>query len=207
MLPPPGMGKRQICKEAEKQRSVLCLWREMHLPFQWLRWIYNSCTFSRDIYSLQEEADTRIILHCQDASRQPSCLTIVVRSPDTDVFLLVLSFSETIGKTLVFYTGCGNNRRQINVSQIAKTLSKQLCYALLGVHAFTGYDTTSCFAGQGKLKALKLVQKEEYLRSLFSRFGTSTVVSSNDYLILESIDCNWSPSAACYLLPFVPAGL
>ena len=56
-----------------------------------------------DVYSLQEEADTRIILHCLDASRQPSCETIVVRSPDTDVFLLVLSFSETIGKTLVFF--------------------------------------------------------------------------------------------------------
>jgi len=126
-----------------------------------------------DLYSSQEEADTRIILHCQYAFRQSNCETIVVRSPDTDVFLLLLSFSETIGKTLIFDTGSGNNRRQINVSQIAKTLLKEMCDALLGVHAFTGCDTTSCFAGQGKLKALKLVQKEEDLRLLFSRFGTS----------------------------------
>ena len=64
-----------------------------------------------------------------------------------------------------------------------------MCDALLGVHAFTGCDTTSCFAGQGKLKALKLVQKEEDLRLLFSRFGTSPVVSSNDYLMLEAFVC------------------
>ena len=105
-----------------------------------------------DLNSSQEEADTRIILHYQYASRQSNCETIVVRSPDSDVFLLLLSFSDTIGNTLIFYTGCRNNWQQINVSQIAKTLSKQMCDALIGVHAFTGCDTTSCFSGQGKLK-------------------------------------------------------
>ena len=207
MLSPPGMGKRQICKEAEKQRSVLCLWREMHLTLQWLGWIYKSCTFSRCLFITGRGRHT-------NHTALPGCF------PPTKLWndccqitrhwclparpFLLWNYWKDPG---FFYTGCGNNRRQINVSQMAKTLSKQLCYALLGVHAFTGYDTTSCFAGQGKLKALKLVQKEEYLRSLFSRFGTSTVVSSNDYLIIESIVCNWSPSAVCYLLPFKPTGL
>ena len=150
-----------------------------------------------DLNSSQEEADTRIILHCQYASRQSNCETIVVRSPGTDVFLLLLSFSDTIGKTLIFYTGCGNNRRQINVSQIAKTLSKQMCDALIGVHAFTGCDTTSCFSGQGKLKALKLIQRGEDLRILFSRFGTSTTVSRNDCLKIESFVCKLYGKTSC----------
>ena len=105
-----------------------------------------------DLNSSQEEADTRIILHCQYASRQSNCETIVVRSPDTDVFLLLFSFSDTIGKTLIFDTGCGNNRRQINVSQIAKTLSKQMCDALIGVHAFTAVTQQVAFLGKESSK-------------------------------------------------------
>ena len=55
-----------------------------------------------ELYSSQEEADTRIILHCQYASRQSNSETTVVRSPDTDVFLLLLSFASTIGKAIIF---------------------------------------------------------------------------------------------------------
>ncbi|GFR60182.1 DNA damage-inducible protein DIN7 [Elysia marginata] len=110
-------------------------------------------------------------------------------SPDTDVFLLLLAFSESIGRILIFDTGCGNNRRQIDVSQTAKTLGRQICDALLGVHAFTRCVTKSYFAGKGKLRALNIIQKEEDLKVLFSRFGTSLVVSYDDFLLLESFVC------------------
>ncbi|GFR91613.1 DNA damage-inducible protein DIN7 [Elysia marginata] len=64
-----------------------------------------------------------------------------------------------------------------------------MCDALFGVHAFTGCDTTSCFAGKGKLRALNIIQKEEDLKVLFSKFGTSLVVSYDDCLLLESFVC------------------
>ena len=110
-----------------------------------------------DLYSSQEEADTRIILHCLYASQQPHTTKIVVKSPDTDVFLLLLSYCDAIGKTLIFQTGTGNNKRQINVTRMAGSMSKRVRDALLGLHAFTGCDVTSCFAGKGKVKALKLL--------------------------------------------------
>ena len=41
--------------------------------------------------SSHEEADTRIILHCNDvAANSPESSVILVRSPDTDVFILLL---------------------------------------------------------------------------------------------------------------------
>ena len=58
-----------------------------------------------ELFSSQEEADTRIILHCLHASRQPDTSRIIVRSIDTDVFLLLLSFSDTIRKPLIIDTG------------------------------------------------------------------------------------------------------
>ena len=46
----------------------------------------------QDLFSSQEEADTRMILHSL-VSKQPHVnIIIVVRSPDTDVFLLLMSY-------------------------------------------------------------------------------------------------------------------
>ena len=73
------------------------------------------------LFSSQEEADTRIILHCLYASRQPNTCRIIVRSTDTDVLLLLLSFSDAIRKPLFFDTGTGNNRRQINITKLTQT--------------------------------------------------------------------------------------
>ncbi|GFO00747.1 hypothetical protein PoB_002725200 [Plakobranchus ocellatus] len=55
-----------------------------------------------DLYSSHEEADSRIILHCMYASQQPTTERVIVRSPDSDVFLLLLSFSNAISKQLIF---------------------------------------------------------------------------------------------------------
>ncbi|GFO24222.1 hypothetical protein PoB_005072700 [Plakobranchus ocellatus] len=55
-----------------------------------------------DLYSSHEEADSRIILHCMYASQQPTTERFIVRSPDSDVFLLLLSFSDATGKPLIF---------------------------------------------------------------------------------------------------------
>ena len=142
-----------------------------------------------DLYSSQEEADTRIILHCLYASQQSHTTRIVVKSPDTDVFLLLLSYCDVIGKTLIFQTGTGNNRRQINITKMAKSMPKRLRDALLGLHAFTGCDTTSCFAGKGKVKALRLLLANEDLIELFSCFGTTQNVSEGDIIKLEAFVC------------------
>ncbi|GFO42731.1 hypothetical protein PoB_006923600 [Plakobranchus ocellatus] len=42
-----------------------------------------------DLYSSHEEDDSRIILHCMYASQQPTTERVIVRSPDSDVFLLL----------------------------------------------------------------------------------------------------------------------
>ncbi|GFO16096.1 hypothetical protein PoB_004260100 [Plakobranchus ocellatus] len=86
---------------------------------------------------------------------------VIVRSPDSDVFLLLLSFSDAISKPLIFDTSSGNNRRQLNITDLAATISKRLRDAIIGLHAFTGCDSTSCFAGKGKLKALKMLQRDQ----------------------------------------------
>ncbi|GFO35328.1 hypothetical protein PoB_006183300 [Plakobranchus ocellatus] len=133
-----------------------------------------------DLYSSHGEADSRITLHCTYASQQPTTERVIVRSPDSDVFLLLLSFSDATGKLLIFDTSSGNNRRQLNITDLAVTMSKRLRDAIIGLHAFTGCDSTNCFAGKGKLKALKMLQGDQDHQDTFSRIDTLETISGQD---------------------------
>ena len=50
--------------------------------------------------------------------------------------------------------------------------------ALIGLHAFTGCDSVSAFAGKGKIKAQKLLINSEFV-NLFSLLGTSWFVTED----------------------------
>lgn len=90
----------------------------------------------QELFSNQEEADTRLILHANHASSDHQ--TITIRSPDTDVFLLMLHHRTELSRSLIFDTGFGNNRKLIDIGEIYDQLGSQICKALAGFHAFTG---------------------------------------------------------------------
>jgi len=43
---------------------------------------------------------------------------------------------------------------------VSKSLGIDICTALIGLHAFTGCDSVSAFAGKGKVSAYKLMRKQ-----------------------------------------------
>lgn len=52
-----------------------------------------SMVMERELFSSQEEADTRMVLHLLHADRENAeSKTLIIRSPDTDVFILLLTF-------------------------------------------------------------------------------------------------------------------
>ena len=71
-----------------------------------------------ELYSSQEEADTRIMPYLKHASEESNEKTIIVRSPDTDVLILLLTQVQKLnvkGKSVMLDTGVGNKRRFIRV--------------------------------------------------------------------------------------------
>jgi len=79
-------------------------------------------------------------------SAKPTKTGVVVRSHNTDVFVLLLHFSSNIGLQILFDTGVGNKRRILSVNNIVvPAISSDVCRALSGFHAFTGCDSTSAF--------------------------------------------------------------
>jgi len=113
-----------------------------------------TCVEVPELYSTHDEADTRLVLHCLYADR--SCKephTIVISSPDTDVFVLLLYYCREVTNLLLFQTGSGNKRRLIDVKEVLAAVGNDLAEGLPGIHAFTGCDSTSSFVRKGNKKA------------------------------------------------------
>ncbi len=84
-----------------------------------------------------------------------------------------------------------------NISNLAQLLGDDLCDALIGVHAFTGCDSVSAFAGRGKLTALKLVKGNRAFQESFKSLGTSWDVSDEIYSNMELFVCRmYAPSSS-----------
>ena len=96
-------------------------------------------------------------------------MTQLSSEADSDVFFILLHFASTIPVKILFETGTGNKKHILNITQLSKDLSPKRCNALLGVHAFTRCDSTSCFKGKGKVNSIKLIQ---------ANLSTKTVIIS-----------------------------
>ena len=150
----------------------------------------TQCEEDLDLASSQEEADSRIILHLlKICSHAPEDHTIVIRSPDTDVFILLLKFAQRVKQTVLFDTGIGDKRRLINVHKIIEESGQELCNVLPSLHAFSGCDTVSAFVRKGKILPLKLLKGNPEFLHLFEELGSSISVDDNLLTGLEHFTC------------------
>ena len=96
------------------------------------------------------------------------------------------SFTET---TVLYRTGKGNKKRFINMNNIAEMFSQEECSALLGLHACTGRDTCCAFTGTGKIKPIKVLQKNAKFSNMLARLGDSWEVSDDMVSDAEELTC------------------
>ena len=114
--------------------------------------VHSNSIDVKHLYSSQEEADTRIILHSLDAV-QRGATQLYIESPDTDVFVLAIRRYHQLCTDTYFITGVGNKKRVISLGPVVQALGKTRTSALPGFHAFSGADQTGHFA-QGKVNLL-----------------------------------------------------
>ena len=77
------------------------------------------------------------------------------------ILLGLVGRSEVI--EVIMDYGSGNSRRYIDVSNIVCVLNKKklgFTDALIGLHALTGCDFTSCFFRRGKMKPFALLEMQ-----------------------------------------------
>ena len=109
-----------------------------------------------------------------------------MRSPDSDIFFILLHHASNLNIVILYETGTGNKRRLINVTLLAEEYTQVLSSALLSLHYFTGADTTSAFKGKGKIKALKLLLSAPKYQKIFAKIGCDWHLSDEVKAGLES---------------------
>lgn len=106
-----------------------------------------------------EEADTRMIAH---AASIPTPATVVIRSADTDVFVIALTNIFKMNPRTKLYLeveyASKNSIKFIDLSRIYKELGPELAKSLAGFHCFTGCDQIPSFAGKGKVTPLNILK-------------------------------------------------
>ena len=101
-----------------------------------------------------EEADTRLLIHLQDALLN-GCVKCVMRTVDTDVVVILIgklhhliTLCQDVSIWITF--GTGNNFTYYHINAIYEDLGREKSLSLPVFHSFTGCDTTSAFIGKGK---------------------------------------------------------
>ena len=148
----------------------------------------NSVQEVVELSSEQEEADTRLLLHAKHAAT-PHVKAIIISSEDTDARMLCISFAHAIPVPIFQQCVLQHHARYIDISKIASALGEDVCKALLGLHAFTGCDSVSAFAGIGKVRPLKLLRSMKEFQALFQNLGEQWSVTEEMCIQLESFVC------------------
>ena len=158
-----------------------------------------------------EEADQRLIRHALYclASYQ-SYKRIVVRTIDTDVLILLISYLSftDYDKSVDVYAEMINSSLFYDIGRTVEFLGSDICKAMSFFYTFTGCDIASSFYGKGKCKAwdtwMNITHKHIYTE-VFTRLGNKPeCISEEDLDILErfvielyllSVQQNTSPSS------------
>ena len=141
-----------------------------------------------ELRSNQEETDSRVVLYCAYAAQQ-EYQYVRVRTPDSDIFWILLHHARNIDITILFDTGHGNKKRLINITRLSQHYSEQMCEAMLGLHAFTGCDSVSSFKGVGKIRPLKLLLKSPAHCDSLKHLGEDWNVDENLISGCEKFTC------------------
>uniref|UniRef100_UPI00358E00C9 uncharacterized protein isoform X5 n=1 Tax=Myxine glutinosa TaxID=7769 RepID=UPI00358E00C9 len=191
-------GSNAAASRIEKSmKAVVCVdGRSYDLTSTNGKFLYLLQVQTSEIYELrsnQEETDSRIVLYLHQAVKwgYKSC---VVRTPDTDILMILLYHTSRINLCIYLDHGSGKHRTLINVTELSESLGPDYCSTLLGFYVFTGefllgIYSTSTFKGKGKVNPLKKLQKNPKLHNAFRQLGADWLVTDELQQEMESFTC------------------
>ena len=107
-----------------------------------------SKTYVEALSSQQEEADTKMFLAAQLAYDLGFAKVNII-TIDTDVAILAIYYQSILNGTIFLEYGTSTKVQIYDMSR--HSIDESLVRALLGIHALSGCDSTSCFDGKGKV--------------------------------------------------------
>lgn len=80
-----------------------------------------------------------------------------------------------------------NSLRFIDIDEIMKNLTRDLCRAMAGFYAFTGCVFTLAFNRKGKIRPLAILEKYPAIQKAFASLGLNEIVPEEVIEALEKL--------------------
>ena len=84
---------------------------------------------------------------------------------------MALSVQEKIRAPMYQRCGTKTRIRLVDISKVGTSIDNKVCRALVGMHAYTGCDSVSAFAGKGNAGALKLLYNIREIQEMVNELG------------------------------------
>eukprot|EP00794_Sanderia_malayensis_P014792 gene14792-16327_t len=121
------------------------------------------CTEAEELFSNQEEADTKTFFAANTLNYW-----------DMETYALI---------------GSKNLTHVLDIKAIYDNIGPSVASSLPALHAFTGCDYTSAFHGIGKVKALKVLKKDERFQYVFGVIGDDFEFDGDLFEIIQEFVC------------------
>ena len=159
----------------------------------------TTATDERELYTNQEEADTRMFLHASHASSLGHQRVAIVSS-DTDVEVLACHRQSAIPTELTLISETRSRSLLISVPQLCEKLVASICEVLPSLHKLTGCDTVSSFADKGKKRAFAMVRDSQVIHESVQVLGENLPLSELSIIKLEEVVCRLYNDNQCKLV-------
>eukprot|EP00794_Sanderia_malayensis_P002342 gene2342-2695_t len=146
------------------------------------------CTEAEELFSNQEEADTKTFLCCKHAELLGHG-NICIVTVDSDIAIYTIYFADQFKSNLYIRIGSKNSTRVLDIKAIYDNNGPSVASSLPALHAFTGCDYTSAFRGIGKVKALKVLKKDERFQYVFGVIGDDFEFDGDLFEIIQEFVC------------------
>ena len=149
------------------------------------------CSEVPELVCSHVEADTRLAYHLSVLANAVPGQNVVIRATDADIIVNLLYDARCVNTNVWMDVGHSslNTRRFIHITALADHLGPCLCKALPGYHSLTGCDYTSSFFRKGKVKPLKVAEKNPLHLEGLGNIGETTTFDDSDSL-LEKYVCS-----------------
>ena len=140
-----------------------------------------------------------MFLHASHASSLGHQRVAIVSS-DTDVEVLACHHQSAIPAELTLISGTRSRSRLISVPQLCEELGASICQVLPSLHALTGRDTVSSFAGKGKKRAFAMVRASQVMNESVQVLGEGLPLNELSIIKLEEVVCRLYNDNQCKLV-------
>ena len=122
-----------------------------------------------------EDADARLLKYAHYTADHAA--TVVIKSLDSDVFIICLGMRKQFPSEQLLHTSTGTNVRTTNLQVVRQQIGDDIAHTSIYLRAINGCDSVGGFYGKRKVKTAKLMSKGETFQQALGEIDMQPALS------------------------------